>query len=398
MCRLAGYYLTKRTPKNVATAKMRLQELVFLQEGGGSDATGFGFASGQKKFFVHKLALGAGEFLKDKETIKIFDTFNPRCMIAHCRLKTLGDQSNNKNNHPHFTKSGIITIHNGVVSNHAELFTKYGLIRDAEVDSEIIGKLIEYHQKTQGTTVLAIQEAFKELRGSIALAMVDAKEPDTLYLIRRENSLSVAFDSVTGAVFFATEKEALQQSLYDYETHLGFFRRCVNQSKIIVNEIPLKRGLKITKDKITTFEVETPAYQGYLNMNAYCFTHCGYFNSPNCKHTTNFDVEKDNKKYLLRQGMGHKNKKQEFVVKKSELDNSIRADFKTDETIKKPSKYTSAELEKRLETLLDLEHKESLTPLQQKEADRIESTLSNRFIKKDRQVLLNNHFDLKGGD
>ena len=343
MCRLSGYYIPRKNTARSEEAKKNLAKLVIGQQLGGYDATGLAFVTGPAKFYVLKEPAPASEFMTSKATTEALKGNNPRCMIAHCRAQTLGDKANNQNNHPHYTKSGIITIHNGMIQNHAELFTQYKLHRDAEVDSEIIGKLIEFYRPVCADTTEAIQQAVKEIRGSLALAILDAHEPDTLYLIRRENNLSIAFDRDTGVIYFATEADTLAEVLIKRVTYMGFFTRTTNPGKIIIQEIPVGCGLKITRSKITAFELESPPsvwgahyYGGAI--------------------------------------VAHKQKQDKIEA----WDEPIRPEFKSTDPIKKPSRFTTEELQARREWLAKLEIKKPLPQALEVEIKRLEQTILAR--------------------
>lgn len=348
MCRLSGYYIPCKNQTRNLEAKINLVNLVVSQEMGGYDATGLSFVTKPDKFFVLKEPIPAGKFMAGAAVAETLEKNSPRCMIAHCRAQTLGDKTNNQNNHPHYTKSGIITIHNGMITNHAELFTKYKLHRDAEVDSEIVGKLIEFYRPVCADTTEAIQQSVKEIRGSLALAILNAHEPDTLYLVRRENNLSMALDRDTGIIYFATEAEALAAVLIKRKTFMGFFTKIINPEKIIIQEIPIGYGVKITKNKITMFEVEAPPVEAWG---------AHYYGGANGIIIA-----------------AHKSKQDKIEA----WDEPIRAGFKFTDPIKKPSRFTTEELQSRREWLAKLEIKKPLPQAQDVEIKRLEQTILAR--------------------
>lgn len=372
MCRLAGYYIPKRTRANSLEAKFNLIDLVVAQQTGGFDSTGIGLITKDKKFIVLKEAIPANQFMTSKEVAKLMDTNNPRSMIAHCRMQTQGDKTNNQNNHPHFTKSGLVTIHNGAITNDAELFIKYSIPRDAQVDSEIIPKLIEYYLPECKDTTEAIRRAIKEIRGSIATAILNASEPDALYLVRREGNLSLALDKDSGVIYFATEREALAEILYKRELCMGFFMKATNVGKILIQEIPLGMGVKITKQGIDLFEVETPPFQQWRgngqnhSRGLWCpIDKCLWTDGSKCKH--NYQEIK-----AMTQDTPNQLKIDEWAL-------GIRKGFVVKQSITKPSKFTNGELEARLEYLETKEFKRPLEAKLNTEARRIEQTLTARL-------------------
>lgn len=371
MCRLSGYYIPQKTKARSLEAKINLTTLAVNQQSGGYDATGIGFID-NNQLVVYKQPIPADQFMNSPEVAEILNTYNPRMMIAHNRAMTLGDKKDNNNNHPNYTKSGLLTVHNGVISNHAELFTLHKLQRDGEVDSEIIVKLIEKYIATETTTILAVRKAIKEIRGSIAMAFISTQEPDTLYLIHRDNNLNIALDRESGVIYFATDKDALHDTLIKHERIMGFFERPINTNKIIIQEVPPGYGLKITKNKIVKFEVESPApiniYQNWQQprQDTICQKCNISWHDPKCKHTL------DQVNAFL------KARTQEKQM--DAWDAGIRAGFNVNEPIKKPSRHTNQELEARLQKLQELEIPEPLPIKLEIEARRIEDTLSDRML------------------
>lgn len=384
MCRLAGYFVTQKSLANIATAKKKFVQLLEAQETTATDSTGLGFMGIKGKVWVHKAAMKAHEFLEMETTKRLLAKNNPITMIGHCRLKTHGSPENNQNNHPNFTKGGVITIHNGIISNHEDLFKLYALPRDAEVDSEILGKLIEMYLKMDASPVEAIQTALSEISGSVAMSLLVPQDPNVLYLIRREGFLHIAYDREDGNVYFATEKEALEKVLIRQESFLGFFYRSANQNKVFIRDIPLKTGLRISKDKITTFEVETPPYipPAYNNSNfgkdfnkhqpyrVWCKTCLHYFDDQGCVHKDQTEVIELNMKFPH----PPKNGTQKTLF---ESGGGFTVGFNVKTPIRKPSRYTTDELNARLVELYGSPGGE-LTNAEEKEAEKISNTLIHR--------------------
>ena len=113
--------------------------------------------------------------------------------IAHTRWATHGKVSVT-NAHPHTAGGRIALVHNGIIENHNEL--KQTLLNDTNIcwrsttDSEVIAQLI--YQKAQTNTIeTAIVESVKLLKGTFALAIIDAQSPGKLYCIAHESSLMI---------------------------------------------------------------------------------------------------------------------------------------------------------------------------------------------------------------
>lgn len=110
--------------------------------------------------------------------------------IGHLRWATQGVQ-NDLNAHPHLSNDkNIAIVHNGLIENFEEL--KKDLIREgysftSDTDSEVIAVLIEkyYH----GDLLEAVRMARKDLKGSYALGVIAASEPDRLVCLKKHSPL-----------------------------------------------------------------------------------------------------------------------------------------------------------------------------------------------------------------
>jgi asparagine synthetase B (glutamine-hydrolysing) len=109
----------------------------------GTHATGFAALLDSGEFLGAKAPLPASKFVFEDNFEAAFNS-EPRLFIGHCRLATHGDQSQNKNNHPHISKDRMLAIvHNGIVFQHEKLATSIGAALHGECDSEVILRMVE---------------------------------------------------------------------------------------------------------------------------------------------------------------------------------------------------------------------------------------------------------------
>lgn len=113
--------------------------------------------------------------------------------IGHTRWATHGVPSK-VNAHPHQSVSERFTlVHNGVIENYELVKKEY--LQDvtfvSETDTEVIVQLVE----KQVATGLSVEEAFRKtltiLHGSYALALLDAENPDMIYVAKNKSPLLV---------------------------------------------------------------------------------------------------------------------------------------------------------------------------------------------------------------
>ncbi|MBE6559259.1 MAG: glutamine--fructose-6-phosphate transaminase (isomerizing) [Ruminococcaceae bacterium] len=118
------------------------------------------------------------------------------CGIGHTRWATHGIPSV-ENAHPHVSEDGsIAVVHNGIIENHFELrreLMSEGVPFKSQTDTEVVAHLLaKACREAPGADKTAIiGSALARLRGSYALGILFADEPNTLYAIRRDSPLIV---------------------------------------------------------------------------------------------------------------------------------------------------------------------------------------------------------------
>lgn len=110
----------------------------------------------------------------------ILGVFNKECkfLVGHNRLKTHGSVSKG-NSHP-FNIGNFIFAHNGIVENFEDLVSKYKF-SNVEVDSVLIGLILNEKHKVFGDVVKSIVETTKELMGSYSCFVFDTKSKRLFY-------------------------------------------------------------------------------------------------------------------------------------------------------------------------------------------------------------------------
>ncbi|MFA4992294.1 MAG: glutamine--fructose-6-phosphate transaminase (isomerizing) [Candidatus Omnitrophota bacterium] len=128
--------------------------------------------------------------------------------IGHSRWATHGAPTN-INAHPHYDCSGRIAIvHNGIIENFSELkerLTGEGHVFKSETDTEVISHLFEKYYK--GNAKDALIKTIKALRGSFAIGVILADEPDKLLCARKESPLIIGLGE--GENFIASDVPAI---------------------------------------------------------------------------------------------------------------------------------------------------------------------------------------------
>jgi len=170
VCGIAGYSLSARSDVDRTLAAQAL--LAGIAER-GADAVGYAYRRGEGPVTIHKQRSGASALLED-----VIVPAGTTEALIHVRDYTKGHPSVEANNHP-IRHGAVVGVHNGVILNDDELMDEHGFERaesEMTVDSEAIFALAEAHY--------ANPKALEDLRGSMATAWLDERQPETLFVAR----------------------------------------------------------------------------------------------------------------------------------------------------------------------------------------------------------------------
>ena len=168
----------------------------------GYDSAGVALLNGDLK-----VAKCAGR-VRDLEARSIDLPATAAAGIGHTRWATHGGPSD-ANAHPHVGPSGTIAlVHNGIIENYAALKTSLvakGRTFRSQTDSEVLVQLIEEIQASNGALSFeaALRLALRQVTGTYGLAILNAAEPDRLYVARCGSPLVVGVGD--GEMFVASD-------------------------------------------------------------------------------------------------------------------------------------------------------------------------------------------------
>jgi glucosamine--fructose-6-phosphate aminotransferase (isomerizing) len=146
--------------------------------------------------------------LKELENLLLQDPLNGQVGIGHTRWATHGRPSET-NAHPHRV-GDIAVVHNGIIENYLELkeeLIKAGHRFSSETDTEIVSHLVVKHLEAGAAYLEAVQRTIKEIKGSYALAIINAREPRMLVAARKESPLILGLGD--GEYFLASDIPAI---------------------------------------------------------------------------------------------------------------------------------------------------------------------------------------------
>ncbi len=179
----------------------------------GYDSAGIGFFNYSfklndkiKKYNQNVKCFSTGlNVIKSQGEIDKLDTIikdlNPKSGIAigHTRWATHGKPSV-ENCHPHYSENGnFIVVHNGIIENYLELKNELkGLKFYSQTDTEIIAKMLSYY--FNGSVLTTLKKVCEKLKGSYALCVINAQEPNKIYVAKCGSPCVVGIKDNCGVV------------------------------------------------------------------------------------------------------------------------------------------------------------------------------------------------------
>ncbi|WP_182201317.1 glutamine--fructose-6-phosphate transaminase (isomerizing) [Paraliobacillus salinarum] len=185
--------------------------------------------------------------------------------IGHTRWATHGEPSE-ENAHPHQSSSGRFTlVHNGVIENYYELRDDYlsdvNLI--SETDTEVIIQLMEVLYNQYQDVAEAFRQTVALLKGSYAIALIDAEDQDTIYVAKNKSPLLIGLGegfNVIASDAMATLKETNRYlEIHDKEVVL------VNRNYVEIQKLD---GIAVEREpyiaEIDAADIEKGTYAHFM--------------------------------------------------------------------------------------------------------------------------------------
>jgi glutamine phosphoribosylpyrophosphate amidotransferase len=174
MCGILGILPFNDADMAIEDMRQQLLTMLWVSEARGDEATGV-FRGGESPMIV-KGNVPASTFVYTKQYNSLFDVAAP--VIAHTRKSTIGEPSNNHNNHP-LQVGPYVAIHNGSLRNKLEPDDTPGT-----VDSRYFPWILNKEHPSEHPDRSGIRQIIKSLEGTFALCWTDLRSPDVYYLIR----------------------------------------------------------------------------------------------------------------------------------------------------------------------------------------------------------------------
>lgn len=212
MCGQVGIIFGRRcrTKSELDYFKKVFAYLLFLSEDRGPHATGVAWLKCDGKYRILKRPQKSRVFLRDKSFRSFLSGIDSDVtwLAGHTRWQTVGDASNNHNNHPILAGS-IIGTHNGTVLNANSLFARLKLPRTAQVDSELIFRLADTTTNNGCVNINAFKFRLALCRGEISAVMASKANPKDVVVIKGNRPLEIRYSKVHEAIVYSTDARYL---------------------------------------------------------------------------------------------------------------------------------------------------------------------------------------------
>jgi len=245
MCGLAGAILGKKRRRRDELRVIAgvFTELLVLNETRGTDAAGLAVVRKDGSHKLFKRPGPASALVEDKLYHAVLDLDNKATVVlGHTRRKTRGSESNNRNNHPACVGPAPIlaATHNGCILNADYLAKKLRLPRKAEVDSEVLYRILH-----RAGDIAELRKLLALCRGRMSVAYVRMDKPDRLCLLKGDMPLSAAWVRRLRAVFYASEDWMLEKAL------AGFDREELEIDPMTLSFLDAEDPLAFTQENIS---------------------------------------------------------------------------------------------------------------------------------------------------
>jgi len=207
-----------------AAALETFSRLLVLSEPRGPHATGVAWIAEDGAYGVEKAPLPARQFVLTPGYMDWLEGVPAEvtALLGHTRWPTRGTVHAPANNHPLVAclapdtfapAPAVLLTHNGVVDQPDRLAARWGLPRQAAVDSEVLLQLAVRASGPSGVDVPAYLAWLAQVPGRMALAVCDTRQPQQVLLVRGTMPLAFAWHPRRRLLAYASEAATLQRAL-----------------------------------------------------------------------------------------------------------------------------------------------------------------------------------------
>lgn len=216
MCGIFGIISTGKLRCTSSQARGLIESFYVLSESRGKEAAG-GALMLDDRIEIVKAPVRGRDFLALRESkpiqeglVRALGAGNPIVLIGHTRMVTNGGDHIHGNNQP-VIKSGLVAIHNGIIVNDQELWSRLSdEKREFEVDTEVLLALVARQIRHGCALADAVSVGMRELKGANSIALMSSGH-DGVILATANGSMFLAHEASAGLTVFASERSILER-------------------------------------------------------------------------------------------------------------------------------------------------------------------------------------------
>lgn len=218
MCRLMGVILGEKTRRRAELERLAdiFTYLLVSGESGGPHATGAMRMNEDGQYDLFKQPLPASELIRTPQYAHLLARLNSRTTIlmGHTRWRTRGSERNNANNQPISTAGGMTCLtHNGTIFNADDLFRRYRYQRAAEVDSELLCRIIHGATRTGSLNLSYLRQRLALCRGEMSAVAISRRMPGDVVILKGNKPLAFRCHAKRQIVLYATDALHLDEAI-----------------------------------------------------------------------------------------------------------------------------------------------------------------------------------------
>lgn len=276
MCGIFGITMARDSKISNRDLKKMISKLFLLSESRGKEASGLAVKT-NSSLFILKQPKPASVLLRSKEYNQLFNNLGDvSAIIGHARLVTNGSLEDNSNNQP-VVSEGIVGIHNGIMTNDADLWSKFpALKRMSEVDTEVFLSLIRYFLKKERNIHKSVSDTFNLIEGSASISLLFnnfdlqllATNTGSLYYYKDDKFFVYASEEAILNNFLTIFKFKSQKITQLKPNHLITID--LNNFMIVLDSLKVKKSLIkiLPTERLTTIRDLSPAQKSFqVNKN-----------------------------------------------------------------------------------------------------------------------------------
>ena len=270
MCGIFGLVKNERSNISDSDTLESINKLFIFSQTRGSEAAGIAINTG-KSIDIYKKAGSPREFVKSHEYKKLFNnsinSYNkniinksnsPKSLsiIGHSRLVTNGYQSENNNNQP-VVIPACVGIHNGIITNHTQLWNdNKELKKETDLDTEIFLKILKRKIDNGINLKTSLKEIYSQIIGTASMAIF-FEEYSNLLLSTNTGSLFYINNEEKGLFVFASERFILKK----------FISLNILGNKVLESSIKQLSAFEAINLNLENNEIELFSFKENLNIN-----------------------------------------------------------------------------------------------------------------------------------